>query len=116
MNRREQLTRRDRRAKVPSKTMSIVQARNEFATLVNRAAFGKERLLLSRHGKPVVALVPIEDVELIERLQDEMDIADAVEARNEAARAGTKSLDELKKELKRSNVQNRNRTRRRASA
>jgi prevent-host-death family protein len=96
----------------PATTISIVDARSEFSNLVNRAAFGKERIVLSRHGRALVAIVPVEDVELIERLQDQIDIGDALQARNEAERVGAKSLSQLKKELKlNSNVQNRSRSR-----
>jgi prevent-host-death family protein len=37
----------------------VSSAREQFSTLLNRAAFGKERILLTRHGKPVVALTRI---------------------------------------------------------
>ena len=53
------------------------EAREEFADLVNRAAYGHERVLVSRRGRTVAAIVPIEDVELLERLEDEHDLAEA---------------------------------------
>jgi len=63
--------------KAPSKSLSAVDARDNFAELMNRAAYGKERVLLSRRGKPLAAIVPIEDVEALEALEDERDVADA---------------------------------------
>jgi prevent-host-death family protein len=42
-----------------------------FPTLMNRAAFGLERLILTRHGKPIAALVPISDVAQLSRLEAE---------------------------------------------
>ena len=59
-------------------TLSTVAARDKFAEVLNRAAFGKERVVLTRRGKPLVAVVPIEDVEVLEHLEDQ---ADAEQAR-----------------------------------
>jgi prevent-host-death family protein len=55
--------------------LSTTAARDSFAKVVNRAAYGKERVVLARRGKPLVAVVPIEDVELLEGLEDEYDSA-----------------------------------------
>ena len=38
----------------------VTEARARFSELVNRVGFGKERVILTRHGKPLVALVPAE--------------------------------------------------------
>ena len=51
-------------------------ARTEFADILNRAAYGGERVILHRHKKPVAAVVPIEDLELLEQLEDRIDLAD----------------------------------------
>ena len=40
----------------------MTEARAQFSELVNRVGFGKERIILSRHGKPLVALIPAEDL------------------------------------------------------
>ena len=79
--------------------MSTVDAREHFAEVVNRAAYGKERIGLLRHGKPVAAVVPLEDLELLERLETERDIADARQALAEAETEGTTSLSDLRTEL-----------------
>ena len=55
---------------------------------MKRAADGKERTIVSRRGKDLAAVIPIEDLRLLERLaQEEMDrieIADARAALKEA--------------------------------
>ena len=83
--------------------LSTVEARNDFATLVNRVAFGKERVRLMRRGREIAAVVPLEDLELLERLielqEDREDRLEAQAALEEAEREGTVSLDELKREL-----------------
>ncbi len=55
------------------------EARTDFADIVNKVAFGGERITLHRHGKDVAAIVPVEDLLLLEALEDKMDL--------EAARA-----------------------------
>jgi len=60
--------------------ISISQAREELAELVNRVAYGGERVVLGRHGKKLVAIIPARDLELFERLEDEVDLLAAREA------------------------------------
>jgi prevent-host-death family protein len=56
-----------------------------FADAVARVETGKERIILTRAGKPVVALVPIADLEAIE---DAEDAAAAAEGLKEYERSG----------------------------
>lgn len=42
--------------------LPVSNARAQFSELINRVAYGKEHILLTRHGKPLVALVPAEDL------------------------------------------------------
>jgi prevent-host-death family protein len=79
--------------------VSTVLARNEFSSVLNRAAFGKERVILERRGKAIAAVVPIEDLKLLETIEDNADIADALAARKEARKKGAKPLAQLRKEL-----------------
>lgn len=43
--------------------LSTVEARNQFADLINRVAYGKERVILTRRGKALVAVVSIDEVQ-----------------------------------------------------
>ena len=62
--------------------MAASAAREEFAEVLNRVAYGKERIVLHRHGKPLVAIIPVEDLQLLERLLEvEEDRIDVEEAR-----------------------------------
>ena len=47
---------------------------------VRRAAVGKERVVVRRRGKAVAAVVPIEDLRFLERLEDRIDLAEAKRA------------------------------------
>ncbi|MCC5647348.1 type II toxin-antitoxin system Phd/YefM family antitoxin [Nostoc sp. CHAB 5824] len=43
--------------------LSTVKARNQFADLINRVAYSKERVILTRRGKALVAVVHFEDLQ-----------------------------------------------------
>ncbi len=43
--------------------ISMSEARQQLARLVNRVAYGGERIVLEAHGEPKAALVSIEDLE-----------------------------------------------------
>ncbi|WP_427923940.1 type II toxin-antitoxin system Phd/YefM family antitoxin [Streptomyces sp. cg40] len=51
----------------------VTQARAELADLINRVVYGGERVVVTRHGKPLVALVSAADLERL----DELDKLDA---------------------------------------
>ncbi|MFF0225237.1 type II toxin-antitoxin system Phd/YefM family antitoxin [Streptomyces sp. NPDC004629] len=51
----------------------VTQARAELADLINRVVYGGERVVVTRHGKPLVALVSAADLERLEELPDPAD-------------------------------------------
>ncbi|MBF0166598.1 MAG: type II toxin-antitoxin system Phd/YefM family antitoxin [Alphaproteobacteria bacterium] len=57
-------------------TLSTADARGQLSDILNRAAFGKERVVVSRRGKPLAAVVPLEDIETLEALEDTLDAAE----------------------------------------
>ncbi len=80
-------------------SISTVEARERFAEVVNRAAFGQERIVLTRRGKALAAVVPIEDLEWMQELEDRLDIEEALAALKEAEEeGGTVSWEEIKAE------------------
>ena len=84
---------------MPAAIASVTEARRGFADICNRAAYGHERVAIERHGKACVAVVPYEDVELLEELEDRLDLRAALAALKEAEDEGTVSWDDLKREL-----------------
>jgi prevent-host-death family protein len=52
-------------------TVSMTQAKNELADVVNRVAYGGERIVLLSRGKPRAAIVSFEDLQVLEGLQEE---------------------------------------------
>ncbi len=64
-------------------TIPISRVREQLADLGNRVSLRGERLVVERRGKRLFALVPVEDVELLERLEEERDIRLARKAMKE---------------------------------
>jgi prevent-host-death family protein len=52
-------------------TVSMTQAKNRLADVVNRAAYGGERIVLLSRGKPKAAVISFEDLQVLEGLQEE---------------------------------------------
>ena len=50
--------------------VTTVAARNNFSDVINRAAYGKERVVLTRRGKPVAVIIPPEDLEELNNIVD----------------------------------------------
>jgi len=48
----------------------VTKARQVLADLVNRVAYGGEHVVLTRHGRVVAAIIPPEDLELLQQLRE----------------------------------------------
>ena len=55
--------------------VNATEARNKFLELLNRAGYGKERIRIERHGKPVAAIISYEDLNRLEAMEDALDSA-----------------------------------------
>ena len=75
--------------------INTVAAREHFSDVVNRCAYGKERIVLTRRNKDIAAIIPLEDYNLLQKLEDYFDIQEAYQALEEAQTKGTTSLKEL---------------------
>ena len=81
------------------KEVTTAEVRKHMAELLNRAAYGKERFVVTRHGKELVAIVPLEEVTLLDRLRSLLSRRDfdaAVSAMNEW---GNRSWDDVRRDL-----------------
>ncbi|MFJ4200708.1 type II toxin-antitoxin system Phd/YefM family antitoxin [Streptomyces sviceus] len=67
----------------------VTQARAELADLINRVVYGGERVVVTRHGKPLVALVSAADLERLEESQEPVEepVISAVSTVREVASA-----------------------------
>ena len=61
-------------------TISTVEARKKFADIVNKVAYGKEPVVLTRRGEEIAALISMEELELLQLVEDYIDIEDARKA------------------------------------
>ena len=55
-----------------SKQVSIGRVKRDISELVNRVAFGGERIILTSRGKPKAVLVSVHDYEILEQLTSEV--------------------------------------------
>jgi prevent-host-death family protein len=63
---------------------STAEAREKLGLIIQKAAVEKERIILTRRGKELAALVPIEDMRFLEELEDRLDLEEARAALAEA--------------------------------
>jgi prevent-host-death family protein len=73
------------------------QVREAFAGTLDRVGKG-ERIVVERHGRRIAAMVPVEDLDALEALEDREDIAAARRALRER---GSIPLAALKARLRR---------------
>ncbi len=81
------------------KQITTAEARKRMSELLNRAAYGKERFVVTRHGKELVAIVPLEDVTLLDRLKTLLERRDFESAMAEIDEAGTVAWDDVRRDL-----------------
>lgn len=78
-------------------TVSTSKARIDFAEMINQVAYGGERVVLDRRGKPIAAIIPIDDLTFLEEIENRMDVDAAKRALAESDERI--SYDELRQEL-----------------
>jgi prevent-host-death family protein len=75
--------------------LTASEARQNFSDILNRAAFGRERVIIHRGKKAVAAIIPIEDYNFLEQLEDRIDVREARKRLSEPTIPWTK----IKKDL-----------------
>ncbi len=75
------------------------EARTHLTHIVNEVAYGGERIILTRKGKRLVAIVPLEDLRALEALEDKIDLEDAKKALRDVEKNGAISWEDIKREL-----------------
>lgn len=73
------------------RTPSTSAVRGSFADMLNRAAYGKERVVVTRRGKPLAAIVPMEDMAALDALADDRDAKLVATRRANWLRSGRKA-------------------------
>ena len=62
---------------------NVVDVRNTFSEYLNLACYQGQRIVIQRRGKPVAALISVENLELLNALEDQADVKAAKKARKE---------------------------------
>lgn len=81
------------------KEISTAETRKHMAELLNRAAYGGERFVVTRHGKELAAIVPLSEVTLLDKLRSLLDRKEFEAAVEEIRTAGTRSWDDVRRDL-----------------
>ncbi len=87
-------------------TISLTDLKRNLGEIVNRAAYGKERIILLSRGKPRAALISIEDLEQLEMLaqtaqadrniQEQMDLLAEMDTLRDSMNEMTDSVEVLR--------------------
>ena len=57
--------------------MDVTEARQRFADVISTVGFGHHRVILCRNGKQIAALIPMDDLEYWQSIENERDLAEA---------------------------------------
>lgn len=79
--------------------ITTVEAKEDFADLVNRVSQSKERIVLTRRDKNIAAIISYDDLLLLLEKENKRDLQEATESLQEARSLGTVTLPEIKEEL-----------------
>jgi len=82
-----------------SEEFSFSDARSRLADIANEVAYAGKRIILTRKGKKLVAMVSIEDLEALEAIEDRIDLDDARSALADVKKKGSVSWESLKRKL-----------------
>lgn len=74
-------------------TLSVVEVRNNLADIMAQVAYAGRRYVVERKGRPMMALVSIEDLRRLEDFEDARD--SELLRRAKAASKGTVPLDQV---------------------
>jgi prevent-host-death family protein len=76
--------------------VSISKMKDTLSEVINRAAYGHERIVIASRGKPKAAVISIVDLERLEELEDDLAVREALA---EYQAGETISLEQLITEL-----------------
>ena len=76
--------------------LSITKVRDEIAEYADQVQHHGDRIIVNRNGKPAFAMVPVEDADFLEAIEDNIDIAAAQKAHKKGKFT---SWEQVKKKL-----------------
>ena len=78
-------------------TITTMGLRDGLADVLSRVRHAHERVVVTRSGKPVAAIIPVDELRLLQALEDGLDIKAADEAKREGV---FYDLEEVLEELR----------------
>ena len=78
--------------------MGATEARAKWADILDQVIYHHERVIVERRNR-AVAIVPVEDLALLRKLEDAIDARDAQDALDEMAGAPAATWEEFRKGL-----------------
>ena len=84
---------------MPITVLNTADAKEQFTDLINRVVHSKERVILTRRGQEIAAIIPLEDLMLLQEAQDRHDLREAIDALKEVRNVGTMTLDQLREDI-----------------
>jgi antitoxin Phd len=80
--------------------VSTAEARKNLADLLNKVAYAKEHVVVRRRGQAIAAIVPIEDLGLLERLRGLLERDEIARAIEELDAGASIPWEELRRKAK----------------
>jgi prevent-host-death family protein len=80
---------------------SFSEARSHLADIANEVAHAGKRIVLTRRGRGLVAIVSLEDLGVLEAVEDRIDLDDAKKALVDVSENGTISWESIKQKFDR---------------
>ena len=79
-------------------TVTTRELRESLSEIVGRCAYGGDRFVIERHGKPLAAVVPIEDMFVAQLAEDQHDAAELKRTLEAGELDKTRPWSEIKSE------------------
>jgi len=81
--------------------LAVAKVRENFSDIITQVAFGKERLVITRNSKELCAVIPIEQLRVLEAFENSIDLKSA-KAALKRIKDGEKTVpwEKLKKNMK----------------
>lgn len=83
---------------VPESSIALAELRAQLGETVDRATYAGQRTVITRNGKRAAAIVTVDDLELLEKMEQEIDSELLRRARAEDSGERTR-LEDLLREL-----------------
>jgi prevent-host-death family protein len=82
------------------RAVPAAELRNRGSEIINAVAYGGEKVVLTRHGKPVAAIVSLLALDALKDIEDDADRRHVRKARADVRKHGTISLAQIKARLR----------------